>query len=143
MILLEIALAYAYSHVLEYYAHKFLHRFKKKKQFLSFHMREHHVHSKRNNMLDPPSPRELGLLAVVAAAHLPLLALSPAAYYTLLAASVEYLYVHWRAHLDLQWAERHVPWHVDHHLGNQQANWGVRRNLVDRLLRTRDARSQN
>lgn len=137
MILLKIGLAYVYSHVLEYYAHKFLHRFKKKNQPLAFHLREHHVQAWRNNMLDTPSFREAALLGGVALLHSPLLLLSPAAFWTLVLCAMSYLYVHYRSHMDIRWAMDNVPWHVDHHLGNQQANWGVRRDWIDRLLGTR------
>lgn len=140
MILLEIALAYAYSHVLEYYAHRFLHRFKKKGQAFSFHLREHHVAAKRNDMSDAPSFREAALLGAVSLLHTPLLLVSPAAFWTLIFCACSYLYVHYRSHMDLEWGKKNAPWHVDHHLGNQQANWGVRRDWVDRLLGTRDAR---
>jgi sterol desaturase/sphingolipid hydroxylase (fatty acid hydroxylase superfamily) len=37
-----------------------------------------------------------------------------------------------------QQAERKVPWHYDHHMGkNQEANWGITTDWVDKLLRTR------
>jgi sterol desaturase/sphingolipid hydroxylase (fatty acid hydroxylase superfamily) len=139
MVLLQIVLAYLYSHVLEYYVHKFLHRFKKKGQLLSFHLRAHHVNAKKHMMLDRPSGREALYLGLLAAAHSPLLLVAPWAFGTLVVCSCMYLYVHNKSHLDPEWGKKHVPWHVDHHLGNQQANWGVRRDWVDKLLGTRDA----
>ena len=37
-----------------------------------------------------------------------------------------------------QQAERKVPWHYDHHMGkNQEANWGITSEWVDRLVGTR------
>lgn len=40
--------------------------------------------------------------------------------------------------MDLEWAKKHVPWHYDHHMGkNQDANWGVTTDWVDKLLGTR------
>ena len=48
-----------------------------------------------------------------------------------------YHYVHRRSHLDPAWALRWVPWHVEHHLGrNQDKNFGVVTDLVDRLVGT-------
>jgi hypothetical protein len=134
--LLSIVIAWIYSHVLEYFGHRFLHRFKKRNQLLSFHMREHHVNAKRRVMKDEPSGREtfyLGLLAIV---HAPLLFVFPAAFITLLACSCSYLYVHNKCHKEPLWAARHYPWHVRHHLQNQQAHWGVRSNAIDILLGT-------
>ena len=137
MILLEIGLAYVYSHVLEYYAHKFLHRFKKKHQPLAFHLREHHAQAWRNNMHDTPSLREATLLGCIALMHSPLLLVSPPAFWTLVFCAMSYLYVHTRSHMDIKWAMNNVPWHVDHHLGNHKANWGVRKPWIDILLGTR------
>ena len=143
VIILQILFAYIYSHFVEYFAHRFLHLFKKKKYFLSFHLRDHHVDSKKNNMIDPPSLREAFLLLLLTSTHLPLLYFAPYAFLTLIACSLSYIYVHYRAHIDLSWAEQNVPWHVDHHLGNQQANWGVRRNWIDVLFKTKDSRRTN
>lgn len=136
MIPLQVLLAYLYSHVLEYYAHKFLHLFTKSDQLLAFHMREHHVRAKRQLMSDTPSGKEGFYLGLLLLFHLPLAWFSPAGYITLAACSAWYLYVHTRAHLDPHWAGKHLPWHAHHHLSNQQANWGVRRNWVDKLLGT-------
>lgn len=138
MVLLQIGLAYLYSHVLEYYAHKLLHKFNKKNQLLAFHMREHHVNAKRQLMLDRPSGREALYLGLLALAHYPLLVPAPWAYATLILCACSYLYAHNRAHIDPEWGHKHLPWHVDHHLGNQQTNWGVRRDWVDKLLGTKD-----
>ena len=52
--------------------------------------------------------------------------------------SFHYHRVHKRAHLDPEWAKVHVPWHYDHHMGkNQHANWGVRSDVIDRVMGTR------
>ena len=41
--------------------------------------------------------------------------------------------------MDPAWAREKVPWHYDHHMApNQDANWGVRRDWVDRLMGTRE-----
>ena len=39
---------------------------------------------------------------------------------------------------NVEWAKENIPWHYDHHMGkNQDANWGVTTDWVDRLLNTR------
>jgi hypothetical protein len=49
-----------------------------------------------------------------------------------------YYRVHKRAHLDGDWAREHLPWHVDHHLGqNQNLNWCVTHPFFDHVMRTR------
>jgi len=46
--------------------------------------------------------------------------------------------VHRKAHLDTEWGKKNLPWHYDHHMGkNQNANWGVTTDWVDRLAGTR------
>jgi sterol desaturase/sphingolipid hydroxylase (fatty acid hydroxylase superfamily) len=77
----------------------------------------------------------LGLLTL---AHVPLLPIAPWFTVTLFASGVQYYRVHKRSHLDTDWAREHIPWHYDHHMGpDQDANWGVRSDWVDRLLGTR------
>ena len=45
---------------------------------------------------------------------------------------------HKRAHLDPEWAKRHVPWHYDHHMGpDQDANWCTLLPWFDDLMKTR------
>jgi sterol desaturase/sphingolipid hydroxylase (fatty acid hydroxylase superfamily) len=139
-VFIGVGIAWVYSHILEYYAHKFLHRFNKKHQPLAFHMREHHVKAKRNYMSDSPSKREAISLMILLALHAPICLLSPSAFITLVCCSANYLYVHNRSHYDVNWGCDNVPWHVDHHTGNQQANWGVRSDWIDRLLRTKDSK---
>jgi sterol desaturase/sphingolipid hydroxylase (fatty acid hydroxylase superfamily) len=140
VIALQVLLAYIYSHFVEYFAHKFLHLFKKKKHLLSFHLRDHHVNAKRNNMYDSPSVREAALILSLTLTHLPLLYFAPYAFATLVFCALDYIYVHYRAHIDLAWAKENVPWHIDHHIGNQQANWGVRKDWIDKLFKTKDVR---
>jgi len=49
-----------------------------------------------------------------------------------------YHYIHRKSHLDPERAKRKVPWHYDHHMGkNQEANWGITTDWVDRIMRTR------
>ena len=36
------------------------------------------------------------------------------------------------------WCKEKLPWHYDHHMGkNQDANWGVTTDWVDKILKTR------
>ena len=138
LIIFQIIFSYAYSHILEYFAHRFLHLFKRKKQLFSFHIRDHHVQAKRNKMLDNLSVREVFALSILAILHAPLAFYFPAAYITLIFAAMEYLYVHTRSHNDLMWASKKVPWHINHHLQDWDKNWGVRSNLFDKIMNTAD-----
>ena len=69
---------------------------------------------------------------------MPVLFISVALYLGLLVGAFRYYYVHKKSHLDLEWAKKKVPWHYEHHMGkNQDANWGVTADWVDRLMGTR------
>ncbi len=48
-----------------------------------------------------------------------------------------YYRVHKRSHQDPEWGRRHLPWHVDHHLGpDQNANWCVTKPWFDYVMGT-------
>ena len=122
-----------------------------KRSFWSFHWHDHHRAARRNGMIDEayqkpfwksvPRTKEVVALAGMAAAHVPLLPIAPFFAGTVLYRTWRYYQLHKRAHVDPQWAEEHLPWHVDHHMGvDQDANWCVTDPLFDELLGTRDRR---
>ncbi|WP_347456860.1 hypothetical protein [Acinetobacter thermotolerans] len=82
---------------------------------------------------------EVGSLVVVATvfglAFYPISkSMSAAALYS----AAKYFYVHRRAHLEPEWAKKHIPWHYDHHMNsNQDANWCVTRPWFDYVMGTR------
>ena len=40
--------------------------------------------------------------------------------------------------MDVEWAKKNIPWHYEHHMGNNQdANWGVTNSFWDLLIGTR------
>ena len=46
--------------------------------------------------------------------------------------------MHRRAHTDVEWCKKNIPWHYDHHMGkNQDANYGVTVEWPDKLFGTR------
>jgi len=47
--------------------------------------------------------------------------------------------MHQKAHQDVEWAKKYMPWHYDHHMGrNQHANWGVTTAFWDLIMGTRE-----
>ena len=53
--------------------------------------------------------------------------------------AMRYFYYHRRAHLNVEWGKKKMPWHYDHHMGkNQDSNWGVTVEWVDKLFKTRE-----
>jgi hypothetical protein len=140
-----------YANAMEWMIHKrWLHgRGKNKKSFWAFHWHEHHQSVRKNAMLDEQyhqsilgwnahSKEVLSLLAG-AAIHAPLLPVAPFFTLAVWASTANYYRVHRKAHLDPKWAEEHLPWHVDHHMGpNQHANWCVTWPLFDWIMGTRE-----
>lgn len=151
-VLAQIVLAFIYSLFLEWAIHKYvLHNLGKKRGSLfSFHFFEHHSQSRRNNFSDPAydkfnlkidsgSGKELISLTLLTLAHLPLLFIFPWAFLTLLLCVGHYFVIHIKSHRYPQWAREKLPWHYAHHMApNQEANWGVRFDWIDKLLGTRE-----
>ena len=151
-ILGQIVLAFIYSLFLEWALHKYLlHNLGKKRGSpFSFHFFEHHGQCRRNNFvdsaydtfnikLDRGSGKELFSLGVLLLLHLPLLFIVPWASAILLLCVVHYFVIHVLSHRHPQWAREWLPWHYAHHMApNQEANWGVRFDWIDRLLGTRE-----
>jgi len=145
-IVLQVAIAWAYSHVLEYCLHRWLLHNRKRKQWFKTHFGDHHKIARKNMMLDSKShepiqitgdPEIKGLIAL-GVLHAPISIWYPFAYVTLVLAAITYFLVHRRAHQDFRWGREHLPWHYDHHMGkDQNVNWGVRLPWVDIVLGTR------
>ena len=142
--LLQVVTAWVYSHVFEYCAHRYLlHNHKRFKSVFKNHFGTHHYISRKNGMYDVAyskllsSKFETMSLAVAAVLHLPIALFFPFAYLTLLVSLFMYYFLHRKAHTDVEWGRRWLPWHYEHHMGkNQHLNWGVRLPLVDMLVGT-------
>jgi hypothetical protein len=81
--------------------------------------------------------RELAGLAALGLAHVPLFPFAPLYTSTIWYCLFRYHRDHRRAHLDPAWARDHLPWHYDHHIGAQDANFGVSWSWFDVLAGTR------
>ncbi len=136
-ILLQIAAAWGYTHVLEYVLHRYvLHgRGRKRKSLLSFHWRDHHRNARKNQMREHFCKREALSVVLLLLAHAPLAYFFPPFYAALWISALHYIYAHNRSHMDVEWGMKHMPWHYAHHMGrNQNANWGVRSAWLDKLF---------
>src|SRR5262245_61601929 len=134
----------------EWAAHKYLlHGLgRKRTSYFSVHFHEHHQAVRRAGGYDidyegpiwstKTQAREAVWLGAVALAHLPLLPVAP--FYTLTTWYLldKYRRDHRRAHLDPEWGREHLPWHYDHHMGDQDKNWGVTFGWFDVLAGTRE-----
>ena len=141
----QVAIAWLYGHVFEYCAHRYLlHDHKNFKPLFRNHFGHHHYVSRKNEMYDEGYSSFLSsrfeMIALVAAAfvHLPIAFYYSYAYCTLLVSLTVYYIVHRKAHTNVEWGRRWLPWHYDHHMGkNQHLNWGVRLPIIDILTGTR------
>tara|TARA_B100000945_G_scaffold266853_1_gene226759 strand:- start:70 stop:642 length:573 start_codon:yes stop_codon:yes gene_type:complete len=147
-IVLQVGIAWLYSHVLEYLLHRHvLHNPKVSKSWFTEHFAEHHFAAKRNHMIDIKynepitglwKDQEIRGLAFLGALHFPIWFFFPIAYYTLLLCAVSYYMVHRSCHRDHETGRDIFPWHYDHHMApNQHKNWGVRLPIIDWVFRTR------
>jgi len=138
-----------YANLLEWILHKYvLHGLgKNKNSSWASHWHTHHKKSRQNDFLDDDygkkgwnesTSREKSGLVFLAILHLPILLVSVAFYVGVLISAFRYYYIHKKSHLDPEWAKKNVPWHYDHHMGkNQDANWGITTDWVDRVMGTR------
>jgi hypothetical protein len=148
-IFISFMVAYIYSGLLEWFLHKYiLHGLgKNKKSIFSFHWHFHHKTCRKNDNFDedyrkfPPPPsvkKEILFLTLLVAAHVPFFFVAPYFFIGLLFYTGRYFYYHRRAHLDVAWAKKNIPWHYEHHTGkNQDANYGVTVEWPDKLFNTR------
>ncbi|MBA2321758.1 MAG: hypothetical protein H0V89_11460 [Deltaproteobacteria bacterium] len=139
-----------YSNAGEWLIHRhLLHgRGKEKSSFWSFHFHEHHRAARTHDMVDADYERPvlgdhaqgreaLGLVALMAV-HLPLFPVAPFFTSAVWLTGAMYYRRHKRAHQDPAWARKHIPWHVDHHLGpHQYKNWCVTWPWFDHIMGTR------
>ena len=120
---------------------------KKKRSAWSSHWHQHHKVCRKNNNCDTEylkgflsgsNRKEVFGLGGLSIIHAPLAFVDATFYLVLIACSIRYYLIHKRAHLDVEWCKEKLPWHYDHHMGkNQDANWGVTTDWVDRLMGTR------
>lgn len=149
--IIQFVLGLLYANAGEWLMHKYiLHALGKNRQgFWAYHLYEHHAVCAVNGMIDPgyqklilttwnTQSKELVVLAGIVLLHGPLFLLAPSFACAVYVSLALYYYKHRKAHLDPAWARRHLPWHYDHHLGdNCNANWCVTWPWFDYLLGTR------
>ena len=152
--MIGIPIAMLYANAFEWWAHKhLLHGLgKKKNSFFAFHFFDHHRAARKHGMRDDgyangvfggaPQRKEALLLAGLVVVHVPLFPVAPFFTATVAYSAVNYWRTHKRAHLEPAWAEEHLPWHVEHHMGrDHDANWCVTHPYFDKVMGTATGRS--
>jgi hypothetical protein len=142
--LLIITAGLFYGNFWEWTLHKYvLHgkSAKTNKSLFSFHWTSHHRICRKNNNHDSTLYlREIVALTVALSFHLPLLYLSKVFYCTLVYCALNYYFKHRKAHKDIEWCKKHMPWHYDHHMGsNQDSNWCITQPWFDHIFNTRSS----
>jgi len=144
-VFLQVTCAWFYGHILEYILHRVMHDYKRFPFFFKHHFRGHHKISRQNEMKDDSyiniytksSLFEVLGLSIGLIVHLPILFFFPFAYITLLLSVAQYYCMHRKAHIDIAWGKKVMPWHYKHHMSkNQHKNWGVRSDIIDRMVKT-------
>ena len=142
---LQILLALVVANFYEWILHRFvLHKLGKRKASpFHFHW-THHRNVRISGGHDPiyknllPLSREAIVLLFFFILHTPLFWYYPVVAGTLGLYGLSYYFLHRKAHLDVKWGKRWLPWHYDHHLGkNQDLNWCVLFPMWDYILGTR------
>tara|TARA_Y100000593_G_C4275970_1_gene320077 strand:+ start:149 stop:625 length:477 start_codon:yes stop_codon:yes gene_type:complete len=150
-IALQIVITWIYGHVAEYSLHRWaLHKAGAKRGHpFSFHFFGHHRNSRLNKFKDSAylgfplrwdaAGKELLSLFGLLVLHLPLYFYLPWAFAMVVFSICSYYYTHRRSHRDPEWAKKNIPWHYDHHMAlNQNMNYGVRSDIIDRIMGTRE-----
>lgn len=114
----------------------------------SFHYHEHHQAVRRNGGYDPAyegppwssttQAREAIGLILVGLAHAPLFPVAPFYASTIWYCLARYRRDHRHAHLDPGWGRDHLSHHYDHHMGDQDKNFGVVWSWFDQIAQTRE-----
>jgi hypothetical protein len=148
--MIGIPLGLLYANALEWASHRYLQHGlgKKKSSFWAFHWHEHHRNARRFNHYDPDYRRsrigfqaqgkETLAVALACLSHVPLLPIAPFFTSAAMAYAIYSYRIHKRAHLDPDWAKKHVPCHWDHHMGpDQDANFCTAAPWFDIIMGTR------
>lgn len=138
-------LGFCYGSFVEHFIHKHLfHNMGKKKGGLfSFHLRGHHLVSRRNDFLDKRfSYREALGMPFVLLLHLPALFVSHALYLGMVTYGILFVVIHNILHHFPKFAKRFFWWHWNHHMKNQNKSFNVVLPLADIVLGTLEKRTR-
>lgn len=128
-----------YANVIEYVVHRYLFHGlgKKSDSIFAFHLRDHHINSRKNNFIDRKvSTNEAIGLPFLLLTHLPVYYVAPVFFYALVVYAAAFLVLHNYQHRNPEFTKKYFRWHWDHHMGNQNKSWGVVLPLTDIVART-------
>lgn len=132
----------------EWLTHRFiLHGLGKKKgSFFHYHWVHHHTCRKNDNadgiyaegLRNKDVIKEFGTLIIIALSTITWYYIWPMLFFCTLFWITAYFVLHGASHTWVDWGNKYMPWHRDHHMGkNQDLNWCVTFPLMDYIMRTR------
>ena len=134
-----------YANIVEYLVHKHLFHGlgKKASSIFAFHLRGHHLVSRRDGFVDMRiSKNEFFGMPIAVLFHSPLLFLSPVFFWTITSYAVLFIAIHNMLHKKPRLAKKYFWWHWNHHMGNQNKSWGVVLPITDLLMGTLEKNKQ-
>ncbi len=138
--MLGFVLGFLYGSFLEYMIHRFVfHKLgHKKKSIWSYHIKGHHVLSRRNNFIDLTESKaeSIGMLFLVLI-HLPLVYMSFGAWIGVTLYAIFFKVLHGVQHRNPEFTKKYMKWHWDHHMKSPNKNFGVVVPWMDYLFLTR------
>lgn len=129
-----------YGNLLEFLIHKYIfHKLGKKKNSIwSYHLKQHHLLSKKNNFIDLTASKiETYGLIILMILHLPILWLSIGLWAGINLYAILFNLLHGYQHANPEFTKKWMKWHWSHHMGNSNKNFGVVAPWCDYLFGTR------
>lgn len=142
--MLLFLLGFIYGSFFEFFVHKkLLHGLgKKSRSPLSFHLREHHIISRKNFFYDlRPSRKESIGIFIFMLCHLPMFYISSMLCLGMASYAFLYLVIHNLLHRNPDFAKKYFWWHWNHHMSNQNKSFNVVLPLADIAMRTLEIKS--
>ena len=132
-----------YGNFLEYIIHRYVfHKLGRKKESMwRYHLRGHHVLSKKQGFVDlTESKTETVGMIVLIIIHTPLYFISFPLWLGVTLYALAFRFLHGLQHKHPAFTQKYMKWHWDHHMKNPNKNFGVVAPWCDYLFGTRKNR---
>ena len=133
-------IGFLYGSLLEYVIHRFVfHKLgHKKKSMWSYHLKGHHVLSRKNNFVDltESNIESVGMFLLILI-HVPLFFVSVGTWLGITLYALAFKYLHGYQHKHPEFTKKYMKWHWDHHMKSPNKNFGVVVPWMDYLFGTR------
>ena len=131
---------FLYGSLLEYVIHRYVfHKLgRKKKSLWSYHLKGHHVLSRKNNFMDltESNIESIGMFLLILI-HVPLFFLNFGAWLGVTLYALAFKYLHGYQHKHPEFTKKYMKWHWEHHMKDPNKNFGVVVPWMDYFFGTR------